>query len=92
MSRPGGLPNTMTVDSMAFRQSARNEAIASLLAACPVPDEPWLTTARRTFMDRRGEGVPLVLERSEAISGRRPEYRVLDDAEMELTIFAAEPG
>lgn len=92
LSSPGSLPNTMTVDSMAYRQSARNEAITSLLAACAVPDEEWLTTERRTFMDRRGEGVPLVLERSEAISGRRPEYRLLDDSELELTIFAAEPG
>jgi predicted HTH transcriptional regulator len=89
---PGSLPNTMSVDSMAYRQSARNEAITSLLAACPGPDETWLATERRTFMDRRGEGVPIVLDRSEAISGIRPEYRLIDDAELELTIFAAEPG
>ncbi len=40
-------------------------------------------------MDKRGEGVPLILDRSERISGRRPEYRLLDDAELILTIYAA---
>ncbi|HLP61587.1 MAG TPA: ATP-binding protein, partial [Candidatus Deferrimicrobium sp.] len=34
---PGTIPNTMTVDSLPYRQSARNETITSLLARCPVP-------------------------------------------------------
>lgn len=34
---PGAIPNTMTVESLPYRQSARNEAITSLLAKCPVP-------------------------------------------------------
>ncbi len=33
---PGMLPNTMTPDSLPYRQAARNEAITSLLARCPV--------------------------------------------------------
>jgi hypothetical protein len=44
-------------------------------------------TERRTLMDRRGEGVPLILERSERLSGRRPEYRLIDDQELLLIIF-----
>lgn len=86
---PGSLPNTMTVESLPFRQAARNETLAGLLAKCPVPPLDWLETGRRTLMDRRGEGVRIVLERSERLSGRRPEYRVLDDAELMLTIWAA---
>jgi predicted HTH transcriptional regulator len=87
---PGGLPNTMTVDSLAFRQSSRNEAITSLLARCPVPDGiPGLETSRATMMDRRGEGVAIILDRSEGLSGRRPLYELLDDSELRLTIFAA---
>ncbi len=88
---PGALPNTMDIGSMRYRQSARNEVITSLLARCPIPDDPWFQTDRRTLMDRRGEGVPIILDRSEAISGKRPEYRLIDDAELELTIFAANP-
>ena len=86
---PGALLNTMTVESLAFRQAGRNETLASLLAKCPVPALDWLETDRRTLMDRRGEGVGIVLERSEKLSGRRPEYRVIDDAELLLTIWAA---
>lgn len=86
---PGSLPNTMGVASMMYRQAARNEVITSLLARCPVPGEAWLITDRRTLMDKRGEGVPIILEKSEALAGVRPVYRVIDDAELELTIFAA---
>ena len=86
---PGTLPNTMTIESLAFRQSARNEAVCSLLTKCAVPDAPWLTTERRTLMDKRGEGVPIILNNSERLSGKEPEYRLLDDAELLLTIYAA---
>lgn len=86
---PGALPNTMDIGSMRFRQSARNEVLTSLLARCEIPDDPWFQTDRRTLMDRRGEGVPIILDRSEALSGRAPEFRLLDESELELTIFAA---
>jgi len=86
---PGSLPNMMDVGSMRYRQSARNEVITSLLARCPVPEGNWLSTDRRTLMDKRGEGVPIILDRSEALAGRPPEYRLIDDAELELTIFGA---
>jgi predicted HTH transcriptional regulator len=86
---PGMLPNTMTVDSLPYRQASRNETITSLLAKCEVPKEGWLTSSRATMMDRRGEGVSIILDRSERLSGRRPEYEVIDDAELRLTIYAA---
>lgn len=90
---PGGLANTMTVDSLALRQTVRNEAIVGLLSHLPVPQEvEWLRTERQTFMDRRGEGVRVILENSERLSGRVPEYRLIDDAELLLTIYAANPG
>jgi len=88
---PGTIPNGMMVASFPHRQSARNEAIASLLAKCSVPTaQPWLITDRRTLMDRRGEGVPIILARSEYLSGKTPEYSLLDEAELMLTIYAAE--
>lgn len=87
---PGALPNTMTVESLALRQASRNETITSLLAKCPIEGGPGaLVTTRKTMMDRRGEGVPLILRRSEELSGRRPVYITPDESELVLTIFAA---
>ncbi|GBE48766.1 divergent AAA domain protein [bacterium BMS3Bbin12] len=89
---PGALPNTMTVDSLPFRQASRNEAITSLLAKCPVPAGiAGLESRRTTMMDRRGEGVAIIMARSERLSGRQPVYEMLDDSELRLTIFAANP-
>jgi len=90
ISSPGTLPNTMTVGSLVYRQSARNENLTSLLAKCPVPtDIEWINTDRRTLMDKRGEGIRIILENSERLSGREPVFRLIDDAELLLTIFAA---
>lgn len=86
---PGALANTMDIDALPYRQSARNEAITSLLAKCPVPDLPWLSTDRRTLMDRRGEGVGVILRESELLSGKKPKYELFDASELMLTIFAA---
>jgi len=87
---PGALVNTMTVDSLPLRQASRNEAITSLLAKCGVPgDLSGLETTRSTLMDRRGEGVSIILDRSERLSGRRPVYETPDGSELRLTIFAA---
>lgn len=87
---PGAIPNGMSVENLAYLQSARNDVVMSLLARCAVPaDVPWLGTDRRTLTDRRGEGVRLILENSERLSGRTPEYRLVDDAELMLTIHSA---
>ena len=89
---PGGLPNSMTVAALEEGQSTRNDAIAILLGRCPVPEGiPGLTTIRTALMDRRGEGVGLILGRSEALSGRRPQYEILATGEVRLTIYAANP-
>ena len=87
---PGSIPNSMEVESLPHLQSARNEFVSNLLAKCPVPgDDPRLTTDRGTMMDRRGEGVPLILDNSRRLSGREPDYRLIGDAELMLTIHAA---
>ena len=86
---PGSIPNTITPERLVHLQSARNEVVTSLLAKCPVPpDIPWLDTDRRTLMDRRGEGVRIILENSERLSGREPLYRLIDNTELVLTIYA----
>ena len=87
---PGGIPNSMSVEHLPHLQSARNEIITSLLAKCPLAAViPSLVTDRRTMMDKRGEGVPLILDNSRRLSGREPEYRLIGDAELLLTIHAA---
>lgn len=87
---PGKLVNTMTTETLPYRQATRNEVVTSLLAKCEVPTGiHGLSTSRRTLMDRRGEGVPLILQRSEALSGRPPCYEMIDESELRLTIWAA---
>ncbi len=85
---PGAIPNTMTIESISERQSTRNELISSLLARCPM-NVNAIGSQRSFIMDKRGEGVPIILIESERLSGKKPEYRLIDDAEVKLTIFAA---
>ncbi|MBI4775369.1 MAG: putative DNA binding domain-containing protein [Deltaproteobacteria bacterium] len=87
---PGTIPNTMTIESLPYRQSARNETLTSLLARCPVGGGDW-APHRSHMMDKRGEGVPIILERSRQLSGREPQYRLIDDTELMLTVWAARP-
>jgi ATP-dependent DNA helicase RecG len=85
---PGALPNTVTIDSIALRQATRNELITSLLAESPVADA--VGDVRRGFyMEKRGDGVPIILNESEKLSGKKPLYRLVDDSELLLTIFSA---
>ncbi len=86
---PGALANTLTPDSMHLRQYNRNELIVSLLSRCTVPvgngGGQW------RMMERRGDGVPIILEESSRLSGRYPQYEVIDDSELRLVIWAATP-
>jgi len=83
---PGPLANTLTIDSMADRQYCRNELIVSLLARCPVAEDGL---ARSYMMERRGDGVPIILDESRDLSGRYPEYTLIDDSELRLVIWPA---
>ena len=85
---PGMLANSMGPEDLPFRQAARNEAITSLLARCPMQDI-GLPAHRANVMDKRGEGVPAVLSRTVALGGDVPVYRMLGDSELLLTIPAA---
>lgn len=85
---PGALANTLTPDSMHLRQYSRNELIVSLLARLPVREGEGLRRTR--IMDRRGDGVPIILNDSHELSGRWPEYSLINDSELRLVIWAAE--
>ena len=85
---PGSISNTMTIDSLPLRQVTRNELLASMLSRCPV-NRPDIGTSRHYFMERRGEGVPIILAESKRLSGLSPEYKLIDGVELQLIIFAA---
>ena len=88
INSPGDLPNNLTIDGMAERQSTRNEAIASVLGRVPVGNIPG-SGQRQHFMERRGDGVPIILRETRALCGRLPSYRLLDDSDLFLSIPAA---
>lgn len=85
---PGMLPNTMTPESLPLRQATRNEVLTSLLARCAISNGD-LTQHRQFIMDKRGEGVPIILDESIKLSGKTPEYRLVDNSELLLIIHAA---
>lgn len=85
---PGSLPNNLTVDGMAERQATRNEVLTSALGRIPVP-ELLGHNDRQFFLERRGDGVPIILEKTHELSGHRPEYRLIEGIDLLLTIPAA---
>ena len=89
INSPGGLPNNLTINSMAVRQSTRNEALTSILGRMPVADIRG-SGDRQFFMERRGDGVPIIIRETEELSGEQPEYKLIDNSELLLTIPAAE--
>lgn len=86
---PGMIPNTMTVESLPYRQAARNEEITSLLAKCSLPESERGFSGRSAMMDKRGEGVQIILDLTEKLAGVRPSYRLVDESELLLVMPAA---
>ena len=78
---PGSLPNNLTVESMATRQATRNEALASVLGRMPVGGVQG-SEDRQYFMERRGDGVPIIRRETQELCGKLPEYRLIDDSEV----------
>ncbi len=85
---PGALPNNLTVGGMEVRQATRNQTLASALGRMSVGGVRG-SEDRRYFMERRGDGVPIILRETRALCGKPPEYRVIDDSEVLLAIPAA---
>ena len=85
---PGSLPNNLTVDSMETRQATRNQALTSVLGRMPVGGVQG-SEDRRYFMERRGDGVPIIMRETKALSGKLPQYRLINGSEVCLIIPAA---
>ncbi len=88
LSSPGALANTLTVERLRYGQATRNELLARLLSEITVEDNVGRQVARRYFLERRGEGVGIILDESTALSGKAPVYQHIDET-LHLTIFAA---
>ncbi len=88
LNSPGGLPNNLTIESMADRQSIRNEGLASVLGRMPVSSIRG-SGDRQFFMERRGDGVPIIHRETQALTGKHPVYRIIDGSDLFLTILAA---
>lgn len=83
---PGQLSNSLTVDGLMENTVTRNEALVNLLSRYYKAREE---AGRQALIERRGEGVPKIVNRSRELSGKEPQYRLIDDSELLLTIFAA---
>ena len=86
---PGGLPNNLTIDSMDVRQSTRNEALASMFGRMSVENIRG-SGERQFFMERRGDGVPIIFRETEELSGQLPKYELIDGSDLILTLPAAD--
>ena len=85
---PGKLPNGLSIESMNSKQSTRNETLASIFGRLPVGEIPG-SRHRRYMMERRGDGVPLILDETLSTSGLKPDYQLIDQCNLVLTIPAA---
>ena len=88
---PGGLPGNLTIAGMPDRQSTRNEALVSVLTRMQIRESAVekLMKPRQFFMEQRGDGVRIILRKTQELSGKLPEYLLIDDSELCLVIPAA---
>ncbi len=78
---PGDLPNTITLENMPFRVFTRNQLLVSFLSRMKSKK------TNQSYLESRGEGVRRIIRESEALSGRKPEYRLLGQ-ELLLVIWS----
>ena len=89
INSPGSLPNNLTIENMDVRQSTRNEALTSMLGRIPVESIRG-SGDRQFFMERRGDGVPIIFRETKALSGESPQYQLIDGSDLVLTLPAAD--
>lgn len=83
---PGALANTLAVDTLISNQITRNELLTRLLSEIELGDD--IKVGRKYFLERRGEGVGIIMKESEQLSGKQPIYQ-MNGEELQLTIFPA---
>lgn len=93
ITSPGGLPNTMSVESMRTLSLPRNELLCSVFARYyPIEKRRTKILGRQTLMDRRGAGVDIIESETLALAGRSAQFQQIERLALQLTIPAADPG
>ena len=87
---PGGLCNSMTTDDLRTSQFTRNELLASRLGQCPVGEVPG-AGGRQYFIERRGEGIGVILDETFALAGAPPVFELIGERELKVVLPAARP-
>ena len=85
---PGALPNNLTVDSMAERQATRNEVLTTIFGRIRTGGISG-SEDREFFVEKRGDGVPIIQIETKKLCGQMPEFRLIDNAEVLVSIPAA---
>ncbi len=85
---PGQLPNGMTIEAMNASQATRNEVLTSVFRQIPVDDISG-SGHRQYLMERRGDGVSIILEKTREAAGSLPTYQVVGESSLVLSIPAA---
>ena len=85
---PGSLPNNLIVDDMPHRQATRNKLLTSLLRRVPAYGIRG-AGGQLYLMERRGDGVLIMLRETRKLSGRLPKFHLIADSELCVTIPAA---
>ena len=68
---PGALANTLTIENLSDNLPTRNELLSHLLSEVTLEDNMKMTVNRKHFLERRGEGVGIILNESEQLSGKK---------------------
>ena len=85
---PGALPNGLTVGNIADRQATRNEVLASVLGRVRA-DRVRGSGGRSYFMERRGDGVPIIQRETLGLSGKPAEFRLVANRDLLVVLPSA---
>ena len=88
INSPGTLPNDMNIEGMDASQATRNEVIASVFGRIPVVAIPGADN-RGVLMERRGDGVSIILKKTQEATGILPQYQIVDESSLVLSIPSA---
>ena len=86
---PGALANNLTVENLAYRQSTRNEVLATALGRMSA-GEIRGAGGRLYVMERRGDGIPIIQRETRSLSGKPPHFELVGGSEL-LVILPAAP-
>ena len=84
---PGSLVGSVTVEHLEHQQATRNAVISSIFAKMPTTGIEG-ADARPVVVERRGDGIAIILQRTHELAGRAPSFEVIDGTELLVTLPA----